>query len=101
MPVWNNPLFDIPYRAFVSSWRYELELNSVKDTFKVGVNEEYTDADILTYFRATFEEEDGWISVSQGRQIHEQKLLNQWRNILKSIPSFITKAARGQSSEFD
>ena len=101
MPLWTNPLFEITHRWFVRSWRYELELNTVKDTFKVGLGEEYSDQDIEQYLDGLFEIEEDFVLTADGKRIEVSKLVRQWHQILSNIPTFISKAARGVTSELD
>ena len=102
MPVWDNPLYTIAHRMFVDSWRFELTLNSVKDSFKAGTGEEFTDSDLEQYIEDAFGiRPDGTVHVSRGKVITVRSLIHQWHRILNQIPNFISSAARGKPTMYE
>ena len=55
---WVSHRFDVHSRAFIKNWRYDLELNSIKDLFRDD-NSTYSEEEILTYLRSRFEVRSG------------------------------------------
>ena len=104
MPVWDNPLFTISivHRVFIDSWRFDLTLNSIKDTFKTGSIEEFTNSDLEQYLEDAFSiRPDGTVRASRGRVITVRSLIQQWHRILSKVPKYISDAARGREQRYE
>ena len=99
-PVWTGPLFDISQRTHVTSWREELELNTVKDAFWVSKQKEYTKSEIYSYFYNKLETEfckEGECAISRaGDPVPLSDLYSEWRGILRELPGEMLAAARGE-----
>ena len=94
-PIWHSPVFNMKHRDFIQSWATSLELIYVGDTVTQS-GDDYTDAEILTYFDREFNTtSEGDFLATGGKILTRQQALGNWNAIVRLVPNAIREAARG------
>jgi len=103
-PIFTSPLFRLPPVCvkYVAIWRNVMTLNRVQDTFKIesidGSVGEYTDGELTRYFYDRCRTYGANIIVNDRDRslIPISTMVKNWHSILKAIPRWIVRAAKGE-----
>ena len=95
IPLWWSPLFTVTRRAYIQSWRTQLGITRIRDTFSPRDRLPHDDLTMTDKFRETFRHAGAHaIHAAQGKILTTKSLLTQWNAILGSIPSYVLLTAR-------
>jgi len=87
IPVWNNPLFKLPNRFFIDSWRNVLHIVRLGDLVSKQGRHLLNPDEIIDIIKDTFVTRGSMIKFSGGGLIAISKLSSQWKTNLKHIPT--------------
>ena len=86
-------MFQVPDTPLAATWRDNLQLNTIKDTFKQD-GSEYQDSDIIDEFARKYQEYGETIRVKF--TFHKKSTITRtWNRIVDAIPDYIARTARG------